>query len=218
MVILVALAAIAIIALFVAGTAHLRDQRHRARRSEDEELFTTTPLPMPSEELARLARESTPHDAFNGLRIPRWVQAGSLLVALAITYAVAQRVSPNDDRANARAEGQRDRAAGTATDLSGDAPEDLDLAPDSAPPFAFRVGDWVPQSGGGCSGQLIVTQGEPNAWSLTARVHDGQGRLIDTARTRVTALRAGEVVEFRFPRADCDRIGAWDVHGARAAR
>ena len=216
--IVIVLAAIAIIALLVAGTAHLRGQRQRARRPEDEELFTTTPLPLPKEELARLARESTPYHAFSGLRIPRWVQAGSLLVALAITYGVAQRVSPKDDRANPRGEEQRDYAAGAARDLADDTPEDLDLTPDPAPPFAFRVQDWVPRNGGGCSGQLIVTRGEPSAWSLTARVHDGQGRLIDTARTRVTALRAGDIVEFTFARADCDRIGAWDVHGARSPR
>jgi hypothetical protein len=216
--IVIVLAAIAIIALLVAGTAHLRGQRHRARRPEDEELFTTTPLPLPKEELARLARESTPYHAFSGLRIPGWVQAGSLLVALGITYAVAQRVAPKDDRANPRAEEQRDHTAASASDSADDTPEDLDLAPDSAPPFAFRVRDWVPRNGGGCSGQLIVTQGDPSAWSLTARVHDGQGRLLDTARARVPALRAGDVVEFTFPHADCDRIGAWDVHGARNTR
>jgi hypothetical protein len=49
-------------------------------------------------------------------------------------------------------------------------------------------------------------------------VHDDQGQLIDSARTRVATLRAGDVVEFNFPHADCDRIGAWDVHGARNAR
>jgi hypothetical protein len=170
---------------------------------------------MPKEELARLSRESTPHYAFNGLRIPRWVQAGSLLVALAITYGVAQRVGPDDTGANPRAEERQDRAAGSVRDVADDSPEDLDLAPDSTPPFAFRARDWVARDGGGCSGRLVVTRGEPNAWSLTARVHDGDGRLIDTARARVTTLDAGDVVEFSFPRADCDRIGAWEVHGTR---
>lgn len=214
-VILIALAAIAITALLVAGAAYMRDQRHRARRPDDEELFTTTPLPMPKEELARLARESTPQYAFNGLKIPRWVQAGSLLVALAITYGVAQRVGHQDNQASARTEEHQDRGGGSVRDVADDSPEDLDLAPDSTPPFAFRARDWVARDGGGCAGQLVVTRGEPNAWSLTARVHNGEGQLIDTARARVTTLRIGDVVEFSFPRADCDRIGAWEVHGTR---
>jgi hypothetical protein len=99
-----------------------------------------------------------------------------------------------------------------------DSPEDLDLSPDSSPAFAFQARDWVDRPGGGCAGRLEVTKGEPNAWSLTARVHDGRGQLIDTARARVASLRAGEVVEFSFPRADCDRIGAWDVRGARRSQ
>jgi hypothetical protein len=214
-VILIVLAAIAITALLVAGAAYVRDQRNRGRRAEEEELFTTTPLPMPKEELARLAKESTPQYAFNGLKIPRWVQAGSLLVALVITYGVAQRVAPKDTQGNPRGGAQRDRAAGGARDLADDSPEDLDLAPDSTPPLSFRARDWVARDGGGCSGQLVVTRGEATAWSLTARVHDGQGQLIDTARARVTTLRMGDVVEFTFPRADCDRIGAWEVHGTR---
>jgi hypothetical protein len=61
-----------------------------------------------------------------------------------------------------------------------------------------------------------VTKGEANAWNLTARVHDSQGQMIDSARTRVASLRQGDVVEFRFARATCDRIGAWDVRGDRS--
>ena len=84
-VIVVTLAAIAIVALLVAGIAYLNDQRRASRRRGDaDQLFTTTPLPMPREEMARQARGSE-HHAFTSLRIPRWVQAGSLLVALAIT-------------------------------------------------------------------------------------------------------------------------------------
>ena len=215
-VILIALAAIAITALFVAGTAFLRDQRHRTRRPDDDEQFTTTSLPIPTDELGRVSRESPPHYAFSTLRIPRWVQAGSLLAALLITWGVAQRVRPNDVAARSRNEDQRTASASGARDVAADSPEDLDLAPDSSP-FAFQARDWVTR-GGGCTGRLEVTKGEQSAWSLTARVHDGQGRLIDTAHARVTALRTGDVVEFRFPRADCDRIGAWDVHGARNTR
>jgi hypothetical protein len=215
MVIVIALAAIAIAALLVAGTAFLRDQRHHARRSDDEELFTTTPLPVPNEELRRLSRESPPHYAFSTLRIPRWVQAGSLLAALLITWGVAQRVRPNDAGARSRNEDQRTAAVPGARDVANGSPEDPDPAPDSSPPFAFTVRDWVTRPGGGCTGRLEVTRGETSAWRLTARVHDGQGRLIDTAHARVTTLRTGDVVEFRFPRADCDRIGAWDVRGAR---
>ena len=64
-------------------------------------------------------------------------------------------------------------------------------------------------------GRLEVTKGESSSWSLTARVHDDHGQLLDSARTRVSTLRKGDVVEFRFARAACDRIGAWDVRGDR---
>jgi len=217
-VIVIVLAAIAIMALLVAGSAFLRNQRHRGRRSDDEELFTTTPLPIPQEELGRFSRDVPPHYAFSGLRIPRWVQAGSLLAALLITWGVAQRVGPNAVGAGGRNEDQRTPAVAAARDVADASPEDLRLSPDSNPPFAFRPRDWVTRIGGGCSGRLEVTKGEPSAWSLTARVHDGQGRLIDTAHARVTTLRTGDVVEFNFRRADCDSIGAWDVHGARNVR
>ena len=212
MVMVIALAAIAIVALLVASSAFLRDQRHRARRSDDDELFTSTPLAVPTDEFGR--RESPPHYAFNSVRIPRWVQAGSLLAALLITWGVAQRVGPTGIGARDRNEDQRAAAAAGARDVAVDSPEDLDLAPESKP-FAFSARNWVARVGGGCTGRLEVTRGESSGWSLTARVHDGQGRLIDTAHARVTTLRAGDVVEFGFPRAACDRIGAWDVQGAR---
>ena len=217
MVIVIVLAAIAIIALLVAGSAFLRGERHRARRSDDEELITTTPFPVANEELGRFSRESSPHHAFSTLRIPRWVQAGSLLAALLITWGVAQRVGPNDAGARSRNEDQRVAAVAAARDVA-DSPEDVDPAQDSNPPFAFQARNWVTPIGGGCAGRLEVTRGDPSAWSLTARVHDRQGRLIDTAHARVTTLRTGDVVEFSFPRADCNRIGAWDVRGARTAR
>ena len=60
-----------------------------------------------------------------------------------------------------------------------------------------------------------MIEGESSAWNLTARVHDGRGQVLDSARTRVGTLRQGDVVEFNFARADCDRIGAWDVRGDR---
>ena len=212
-VIVVALAVIAVTALLVAGSAFLRDQRQRARSSGDEELFTTTPLPMGRDEQARFARGSSPHDAFSGLRIPRWVQVGSLLAALVITWSVAQRVSPDS---NLRMSGKKKALASASASDPGEAsPQDLDLALDEGPTLAFQARDWVTRRGGGCEGQLVVTRGEPNAWMLTARVHDDEGQLLDTAHTRVSALRVGDVVEFNFPRADCDRIGAWDVRGDR---
>jgi hypothetical protein len=103
-------------------------------------------------------------------------------------------------------------AADRVRDDTSDSPEDLDLTPDSAPSFAFRVRDWV-ASNGGCAGLLEVTKGEPRPWNLTARIHDGQGQLMDTARARVTSLNEGEVVKFNFPTVDCERIGAWEVRG-----
>jgi hypothetical protein len=107
-------------------------------------------------------------------------------------------------------------SAASSSDLTEASPEDLNNpAGGAGPTFAFRARDWVTRRGGGCEGQLVVTRGEPSAWALTARVHDDEGQLIDTAHARVTTLRVGDVVEFNFPRADCDRIGAWDVRGDR---
>ena len=215
--IVVALAAVAIGALLVAGAAYLNDQRRTGRRrGEDDDLFTTTPLPLSADEIERHSRGS-PHHAFTGLRIPRWVQAGSLVVALGITWTVAQRLRPNDQYADAAASRARAIGAGQARPDPEETPEDLDLTPDSNPAFAFRVRDWIARDGGGCAGRLEVTKGQPSPYTLTARVHDNRGQLLDTARARVPTLREGEVVEFSFPRADCDRIGAWDVRGAKAS-
>ena len=202
-VIVIVLAVIAITALLVAGAAYLRDQRHRARRFDEDHAFTSMPL-----------SHDAPHHAFTVLRIPRWVQGGSLLIALAITYGVAQRFQPNG-RASAAAEERQARPSASSVDVGDGLPDDLSLTPDSDAAFAFQARDWVARKGGGCEGRLVVTKAEANAWSLTARVHDEEGQLIDTARARVSALRVGDVVEFSFPRADCDRIGAWDVRGAR---
>ena len=212
---LVAFAVVAIIALLVASAAHFHGQRPRSRKAiDDEELFTAAPLPIPKEEMARLARQS-PHYAFTGLKLPRWVQAGSLLAALAITWMVAQRIQPGDGSGNTdtgRSPAMTGGAACRTPNEVSDSPEDLDLAPDSSPAFAFRVRNWVAR-GAGCAGLLEVTKGEPRAWNLTARVHDGRGQLMGTARARVAALREGDVVEFTFLRTDCDRIGAWEVRG-----
>jgi hypothetical protein len=209
-VIVIALAVIAITALLVAGAAYLRDQRHRGRRFDEDQLFTSR------EELTRFGHDS-PHHAFTVLRIPRWVQAGSLLIALVITWAVAQRFQTNG-RTSAAAQERQARASASSVDVGDGLPEDPGLTPDSDAAFAFQARDWVARKGGGCEGRMVVTKGEPSAWSLTARVHDEEGQLIDTARARVSALRVGDVVEFSFPRADCDRIGAWDVRGARSPR
>jgi hypothetical protein len=209
-VIVIVLAVIAVAALLIAGSAYLRDQHQRARLAGDEPVFTTTPLPLSRDERARFARVSSPHDAFNPLRIPRWVQVGSLLAALVVTWAVAQRVSPTSGMPTDAKTG-----ASSASDLTEASPEDLDLGPDSAPTFALQARDWVTRKGGGCEGQLVVTRGEASPWTLTARVHDDEGQLIDTAHARVSTLRVGDIVQFNFPRANCDRIGAWDVRGDR---
>jgi hypothetical protein len=215
---LVGLAAIAIVALLVASAAHRIKHNQRRDAVDEEELFTTTPLPLPKEEMARM-RAKPPHGAYRQPALPRWVQVGSIIVALGMTWYVARRTGPsgrpktpfsNSVRPNASPAGAADRA-GPETD---DSPEDLDLSPDSAPLFSFRAGDWI-TSGAGCTGHLVVTKGEPNAWTLTARVHNGVGQLLDSARARVTSLREGDVVEFKFSRATCDQIGAWDVRGAR---
>ena len=210
---LVGLAAVAILALLTASAAHRRSQRQHARRN-DEELFTTTPLPMSGE--ARLRRESSPQHAFGSFKLPRWLQVGSLVVAIGITWMVSERLRPANERSNggdgtAR---QRDVIAGGVPGDGQDSPEELDLPPDAAAPFSFRVQNWVPR-GSGCAGRLEVTKGASSSWSLTARVHDDQGRLLDSARTRVTSLQPRDIVEFRFTRAACERIGAWDVRGAR---
>jgi len=212
-VIVIVLAVIAITALLVAGAAFLRGQHQRGRLASDDQFFTSTPLPMARDELGRLVREPS-HHAFSGLRIPRWVQVGSLLVALIVTWSVAQRVGPNAGIAAAK----RGIRASASSDPSEASPEDLGLTTDSGPTFAFQARDWITRRGGGCEGQLVVTRGEPNPWTLTARVHDDEGQLIDTAHARVSALRVGDVVEFNFPRAECDRIGAWDVRGDRQPR
>ena len=70
---LVGLAAIAIIALLVASAAHRIKHSQRRGVSEEEELFTTTPLPIPKEEMARM-RANPPHGAYRQPTLPRWVQ------------------------------------------------------------------------------------------------------------------------------------------------
>ena len=213
---LVGLAAVAILALLTASAAHRHGQRQRSRRN-DEELFTTTPLPVSGE--ARLRRESPPHHAFGPLKLPRWLQVGSLVVAVGMTWMVSERLRPANERSNggngtAR---QSDVGAAGANHEPGDgqrSPQDSELPPEPASPFSFRVQDWVPR-GSGCAGRLEVTKGAPSSWSLTARVHDDQGRLLDSARTRVASLQPRDVVEFRFTRTACERIGAWDVRGTQ---
>ena len=210
---LVGLGGVAIVALLVAAAAHRSSQSGRSRNAiNDEELVTTTPLPVPKEELARM-KKNPPHQAYSALKLPRWVQVGSLFIALGFTWYVAQRMRPNGGPTIALNSG-RAAAGDRARDDATDSPEDLDLSPDSAPPFSFQAQDWV-ASGTGCEGRLQVTKGASNAWNLTARVHDAQGQFLDSARTRVASLRQGEVVQFKFTRADCERIGAWDVRGDR---
>jgi len=215
-VMLVGLAVVAIVALLTASAAHRRGQRQRSRRDE-EELFTATPLPLSGD--ARLRRESSQHHAFSALKLPRWLQVGSLVVAMGITWMVSERLRPANERFT-RGDGtarQGDVTAAGAGRDPGDgqpSPEEAELPPEGAAPFSFRVVEWVPR-GSGCAGRLEVTKGASSAWSLTARVHDDHGRLLDSAQTRVAALEPRNVVEFRFTRAACARIGAWDVRGTR---
>jgi hypothetical protein len=216
-VMLVALAVLAIAALLVAAGAYQRGQnRHRRGADDDSDLFTTTPLPMANDKGAR-GKEIPAHHAYGTFRLPRWVQLGSLVVACGITYVAWERLRTDDGTRAARQEAARaaeSQAAANRADADDDSPENLDFARDASAPFAFRARDWVPASGG-CAGRLEVTRGAPAAWSLQARVHDDQGKLLDTAMARVATLREGDVVEFRFARAACERIGAWDVRGAR---
>lgn len=214
------LAIIAVVSLIVAAAAHTRQHRSRTRSQHNEsELFTATPLPMATEELARMrdeAREDR-RRASEPPGLPRWVQVGTLIVACAITYAAAQRLR-TDESPTARtpaSTGASDlRVADGPGKPADESPANLDLAPDSSPPFAFRAREFVAMSGG-CTGRLEVTKGARAAWTLTARVHDDRGQLLDSAPARVDVLRSGDVLEFRFRRTSCDRIGAWDVQGIR---
>ena len=147
-------------------------------------------------------------------RLPRWVQLTTLFIACGVTFAAAQRLR-TDKKArtpDAQSTAVRDARADGPAELVDDSPEGLDLTPYSAAPFSFRAREFA-AANGGCTGRLEVTKGAPSAWTLTARVHDERGQLIDTARARVDALNPGDVVEFRFRRTSCDRIGAWDVRG-----
>ena len=212
-VLIVGLAIVAVVALMVAAAAYSGDPRHkpRAAAEDDSEIFTTTPLPMPKEELARMHKESR-HHAFVPFRLPGWVQLGSVIVALGITYIAASRLRASDTPKDADTTAARAGAGDDRAPTEDDSPESLDLHPAASIPFSFRVKEFVALDEG-CVGHLEVTRGADTALNLTARVHDDRGQLIDSARMPVQSLREGQVVEFRFPRASCDRIGAWDVSG-----
>jgi len=222
---LIALGAVAVLALLVAAAAYGHDTRRRSRTAveDDSDLFTTTPLPMPKEELARMAAEPPPHHAFREHRLPRWVQVGSVVAALVITWVVAGRLRPPDGVARSDADSSASAASNSEPTASADPPPAIPVEAsydpddgDGPTPFAFRALAWVvtgPASG--CTGRLEVTRGTPTGWNLVARVLDDQGGLLDSARARVAGLREGEVVEFTFARATCDRIATWDVRGDR---
>ena len=92
---LLGLAAIAIIALLIASAAHrIKSSHQRGEATDEEELFTTTPLPIPKEEMARM-RANPPHRAYRQHTLPRWVQVGSIAVALGMTWYVSQRTLPS---------------------------------------------------------------------------------------------------------------------------
>jgi hypothetical protein len=217
-VLIVALAVIALVALMVAAAAYSSDPRRRPRQSaeDDSEIFTTTPLPMPKEELARMRQDARHRRMeFAPRRLPPWLQLGSVVVAIGITFIVAQRLRTDEAaRAESDSAAADTRNASDRTDPDDESPESLDFSPASGPPFLFRHREWI-AANSGCTGRLEVAKGAPAAWNLTARVHDNRGQLLDTAVARVGELREGEIVEFRFRRASCDDIGAWDVSGAR---
>lgn len=212
-VLIVGLAIVAVVALMVAAAAYSSDQRHKARASaeDDSELFTATPLPMATEELARMHKEAR-HHAFVPFRLPGWVQLGSVIVALGITYIAADRLRASDSPRQADTTADETRGGDDGAPAEDDSPESLDLRPAASIPFSFRVREFV-ATDGGCVGHLEVTRGADTALNLTARVHDDRGLVIDSARMPVQSLREGQVVEFRFSRASCERIGAWDVSG-----
>ena len=219
---IVGLAIIAVVSLIVAAAAHGREHRKATRSSHDDaDLFTTTPLPMPKEELARMRKETreAQRRVSEPGRLPRWVQLATLSVACGITFVVAQRLRSKDETRTPEAPSTVERDAPAAdgpAEPVDDSPEGFSLTPNAAAPFRFRAREFA-AANGGCVGRLEVTRGAPSAWTLTARVHDARGQLIDTARARVETLTAGDVVEFRFRRASCDRIGAWDVQGDQPA-
>jgi hypothetical protein len=215
-VLIVALGIIAVVALMVAAAAYSGDPRRRSRTADedDSEIFTTTPLPVPKEELARMRQEARQRrHALAPRRLPHWVQLGSVAVAVGITFIAAQRLRTDETAKGDEAAVADARSRADNVEPDDGSPESLDLAPTSGPPFQFRSRDFVAASSG-CTGRLEVSRGAAGAWNLTARAHDDRGQLIDSAFARVGTLREGEVVEFRFPRASCDRIGAWDVSGS----
>ena len=215
--VIVALAIIAVVSLIVAAAAHGREHPRTRSEHDEADLFTTTPLPMSQEELARMRREAKEarRRVSEPGRLPRWVKLGSVLVACGFTYIAAQRLRvESTETAGVESSTMSEaRAADGPAELVDDSPESLDLAPDSAP-FSFRAREFVAMDGG-CTGRLEVTKGAPAPLTLTARVHDDRGQLIGTARARVETLQPGDVVDFRFRRTACDRIGAWDVRGDR---
>ena len=216
-VLIVALGIIAVVALMVAAAAYSGDARRRSRQGDedDSEIFTTTPLPMPTEELARMRQEARQRrHALAPRRLPPWVQLGSVAVALGITIIAAQRLRTDEPAKDDQpVVGDAPRSVDRA-DADDGSPASLDLAPTSGAPFQFRSRDFI-AAATGCTGRLEASNGAPGAWNLTARAHDERGQLIDSAFARVGNLREGDVVEFRFPRASCERIGAWDVSGSR---
>ena len=147
-------------------------------------------------------------------RLPPWVQLGSVAVALGITFIAAQRLRTDEPAKDGQPVVTDAGRSVDRADADDGSPASLDLAPTSGPPFQFRSRDFI-AAATGCTGRLEVSKGAPGAWNLTARAHDERGQLVDSAFARVGNLREGEVVEFRFPRASCERIGAWDVSGAR---
>lgn len=215
----VILAGIALLALLVAAAAHANDPKRRRRgRADDPELFTTTPLPLPKEEMERMAKEPPPHFAFRSHGLPRWVQIGSVVGALAITLVVADRLRDRAEASRHTSDATGDEATRDSSIGASVAAPRGDASSDGSRPFALSARDWVALRGGvGCAGSFEVTKGTAGAWTLTLSVDDGRGREIDSSHTRVPSLVEGTVVEFTFPRTPCSRIGGWRVSGSPAS-
>jgi hypothetical protein len=208
---LAGLVAIALLALLVAAAAHRSRRRPRRRGSARE----TTPLtyrdPL-SPEVPGTAREGeiAPELVYDTPRLPRWVQLGSIVVALGLTWTVAQRLRPASDRASD--EPQRTTPSVASADSA--RPE---ASSSTGVPFAFRARAWTDE-GAGCRSALEVTEGSSAPYELTLDVHDHGGRLLGRATARVAMLRPGETVEFRLRDVACDRIAAWEVRGEESRR
>lgn len=208
--IIIGLAVVAVVAGVVAVAAYVRDPARRAsRRRVDLAEYAATALPDTSG--TRSASDDVPpHLAYATPGLPRWIQLASVAVAVAVTWFVAERILPS-------MAGSRDPTVATVIDdaeapATGDAALVADVRETT---FAFRALEWV-DTGEGCAGTMEATRPSASPRRLTMTVRDERGRILDTAHARVDSVRLGDIVEFEFARASCDRISAWEVRGEAA--